>query len=179
MSQYFLKTNRLGFRKWTEGDLPIALTLWGDHDVTRLIDARGKLSEVQVKEKLAEEIAIEKEHGVQYFPIFLLRTDEHVGCCGVRPYDLDKGLYEIGFHIVKKFWRQGFAHESAKAMIEYAFDKLKAAGLFAGHHPNNKASKLLLEKLGFHYTHDEYYAQTGLEHPSYLLSANKGMPITA
>jgi [ribosomal protein S5]-alanine N-acetyltransferase len=27
----------------------------------------------------------------------------------------------------------------------------------------------LLAKLGFHYTHDEFYPPTGLQHPSYLL----------
>jgi hypothetical protein len=32
---------------------------------------------------------------------------------------------------------------------------------------------LLLEKLGFHYTHDEYYSATGLDHPSYLLTADE------
>jgi len=27
-----------------------------------------------------------------------------------------------------------------------------------------------LKKLGFAYSHDEYYAPTGLKHPSYLLN---------
>jgi RimJ/RimL family protein N-acetyltransferase len=55
-STYLLTTERLGFRTWTEDDLDLALGLWGDPEVTRLIDARGKLSEGQVRERLAQEI---------------------------------------------------------------------------------------------------------------------------
>ena len=47
-------------------------------------------------------------------------------------------------------------------MIKYAFKNLKASQLFAGHNPNNEPSKHLLNKLGFHYTHDEYYPQPAL-----------------
>jgi RimJ/RimL family protein N-acetyltransferase len=70
-------------------------------------------------------------------------------------------------------WRCGYASEAACAVIEYAFKKLKANGLFAGHNPRNEASRCLLEKLGFHYTHDEYYPPTGLNYPSYLLKADE------
>jgi len=168
-----MTTNRLGFRQWREDDLGIALGLWGDYEVTRLLDARGELSKDQVQGRLAQEIASQKEHGVQYWPLFLLETDEHVGCCGLRPYDLPQRIYEIGFHIRSHHWRCGYAYEAACAVIEYAFNKLKAASLFAGHNPKNEASRYLLAKLGFHYTHDEYYPRTGLNHPSYLLKGDE------
>jgi ribosomal-protein-alanine N-acetyltransferase len=54
-------------------------------------------------------------------------------------------------------------------VINYAFEKLGAAALFASHNPNNDASRPLLEKLGFQYTHKQLYPQTGLEHPSYIV----------
>jgi len=41
--------------------------------------------------------------------------------------------------------------------------------LFAGHHPENHASRRILSKLGFRLTHEEFYPPTGLLHPSYLL----------
>ena len=55
----------------------------------------------------------------------------------------------------------------------YAFNTLGVKGLFAGHNPANEASRRLLEKLGFRYTHDEYYPPTGLNHPSYRLTAEE------
>jgi RimJ/RimL family protein N-acetyltransferase len=171
--QYFIKTSRLGFRKWHEDDLGIAIELWGDYEVTKFFDARGKLFRKEVQERLTKEIMCQKEHGVQYWPIFLLETNMHVGCCGLRPYDLSQQIYEIGFHIRSNQWRRGYAHEAADTVIDYAFNTFKAKTLFAGHNPKNDASRYLLKLLGFRYTHDEYYPPTGLNHPSYSLNANE------
>jgi len=171
--KYFMSTDRLGFRQWRENDFDLALVLWGDYEVTKLIDARGKLSEAQVRERFDREIATERECGVQYWPIFLLKDDEHVGCCGLRPYDLPQQIYEIGFHIRSNHWRRGYALEAARAIISYAFIRLHAKSLFAGHHPKNESSRQLLKKLGFQYTHDEYYPPTERYHPSYLLNAEE------
>jgi len=168
-SGYFLQTERLGFRVWHDEDFPIALGLWGDAKVMCFIDSRGHISEADVRERLDQEIKNERDHGVQYWPVFLRNTDEHVGCCGLRPYAPEKGIFEFGVHIRSSFWRRGFAAEAASAGIEYAFTVLGAKGLFAGHNPHNTISRSLLEKLGFRYTHDEYYPPTGLNHPSYML----------
>jgi RimJ/RimL family protein N-acetyltransferase len=169
---YFMQTARLGFRYWRPEDLAIALELWGDVRVTRFIDARGKLSRAQVQERLEAEIAGQIEFGLQYWPIFLLASNAHVGCCGLRPYDPARQIYEIGFHIRSAHWRHGYASEAARAVMVYAFEELHVAGLFAGHNPQNAASRLLLAKLGFRYTHDEYYPATGLDHPSYLMTVD-------
>lgn len=171
MRMYYLETKRLGFSKWREDDLEFAVGLWGDFEVTKLIDARGKLSDEQVQARLSREIDNDVSFGVQYWPIFILQTGEFAGCCGLRPYDSAKGIYEMGIHIKKDFWGQKIAYEAACAVIQYAFSKLDVKSLFAGHNPQNSASKNLLEKLGFRYTHDEFYPATGLNHPSYLLNA--------
>lgn len=165
--KYFLRTERLGFGKWDENMYFQAEVLWGDSNVTRLIG--GKLTEKDIHKRVLLEISNGNKYGVQYWPIFKLENDEFIGCCGLRPYNLDKKIYEIGFHISSKFWRQGFAFEAAKATICYAFNVLNVKSLFAGHNPNNIASGKLLEKLGFKYSHDEFYAPTGLRHPSYIL----------
>jgi RimJ/RimL family protein N-acetyltransferase len=171
-SGFFLRTDRLGFRTWSEHDLDLAIGLWGDLEVTRLIDARGKLSDDQVRERLLREIATAASYGMQYWPIFLIESQEHVGCCGLRPYDWPANILEIGFHICSAHWGCGYASEAASAVIDYAFGQLGATGLYAGHNPANHVSRHLLNKLGFRYTHDDYYAPTGVDHPAYLLTAD-------
>jgi len=168
--KYFLETQRLGFRIWTIDDLDLAIGLWGDYEVTKLFDGRGPLSRDQIQNRLLAEIATQVEYGIQYWPIFRQKTGEHVGCAGLRPYDLPKNVLEIGFHIRSKFWRQGYAFEAAAEIMNYAFNIKQVSGLFAGHNPKNSASRNLLIKLGFQYTHDEYYEPTGLQHPSYILT---------
>ena len=168
---YFLKSQRAGLRFWTTDDLPLSLALWGDPRVTKFIDARGQLSEGQVQERLQQEIATQELHGVQYWPVFLLGSDEFIGCCGLRPYRPEERVYELGAHLRVTFWGQGFATELARAVMAYAFGPLQLSTLFAGHNPHNQVSRRLLAKLGFRYTHDELYPPTGLQHPSYWLTA--------
>lgn len=167
MNSYFLKTALLGFRPWSRDDLPLAVALWGDPEVTRLIG--GPFSPDQIQYRLDREIASMTAHRIQYWPIFLLSSDEHVGCAGLRPYRLQDGIFELGVHLRRAWWGRGLAVEAGQAVIAFAFETLGAKGLFAGHHPANVASRKVIEKLGFHFTHNEFYAPTGLEHPSYLL----------
>lgn len=73
-------------------------------------------------------------------------------------------------HLRPAWWRQGLAVEAARAVIAHAFTTVRLRGLFAGHHPGNAASRRMPEKLGFRYTHAEFYSPTGLQHPSYRLA---------
>lgn len=173
MTDYFLQSSRLGFRIWREGDLDLAVSLWGDPAVTALIDARGALSPEDVAERLTEEMASQRQHGIQYWPMFLLDGGAFVGCCGLRPYKPAERMPEIGIHIRSRYWGRGLGYEAASAVIAYAFATLGVAALFAGHHPANGRSRYLLEQLGFRYTHDEPYEATGLEHPSYELRSDR------
>jgi ribosomal-protein-alanine N-acetyltransferase len=169
VADYFLRSSRLGFRHWNEADLPLAIGLWGDPAVTRYIAARGyTVREVQIRLEL--EIEAQHTHGIQYWPLFLLATGEHVGCCGLRARAGDPDVPELGVHIASRYWRQGYALEAASCVIEHAFTVRGARAIFAGHNPENVASRRLLERLHFVYTHDEFYAPTGLDHPSYLLA---------
>jgi len=164
---YFLTSARLGFRHWTEDDLPLALALWTDPAVTALIG--GPFSADAVQARLGTEITTMRDQRIQYWPVFLLDGDHHIGCAGLRPYRVAERIYEFGVHLGRPFWRQGFAEEAGRVVIDYAFGTLAAESLFAGHHPSNDASRRLLAKLGFVHTHEELYLPTGLMHPSYVL----------
>ena len=174
-NEFFLRTPRLRFRRWRATDSALAPTLWGDPEVTRLIG--GPFSAEAIEARLAREIAQQDVHGVQYWPIFLLDGDTFIGCCGLRPCPLpslsrsaDARVYELGFHLCSRCWGRGLAMEAAQAVVEHAFDAVKATRLFAGHHPDNASSARLLERLGFRYDRHELYPPTGLEHPSYVLT---------
>jgi RimJ/RimL family protein N-acetyltransferase len=77
-------------------------------------------------------------------------------------------MHELGFYLVPAAHGQGYAVEAATSVIAHAFT-LPIAGLFAGHHPDNTASRKTLVKLGFRYVSDELYPPTGLMHPGYEL----------
>ena len=168
MRKYFLESERIGFGVWNSTDLELAQKLWGNRQVTEYISGKGFFSEKEITERLIKEIRNQEQYKVQYWPIFMKDTKEFIGCCGLRPYDLEKNIYEIGIHILPQYWGKGIASEALKSVIEYAFKELKVENLFAGHNPKNSASKKLLTKVGFQFVREEYYEPTGLMHPSYL-----------
>ena len=167
---YFLKSHRLGFRCWQREDLPLAMMLWGDPEVSALLG--GPFTPEAVLERLAREIAQMHHLGIQYWPIFLLDGDRHAGCAGLRPWGDEPRVYELGFHLRRDFWGQGLATEAARAVIDYAFSTLGAEALMAGHHPRNRASRKVLLKLGFVYVGMQLYPPTGVVEPIYRLGLN-------
>jgi RimJ/RimL family protein N-acetyltransferase len=164
-------TARVTFRCWTEDDEALATTLWGDPRVTALIDARGHLEAAAVRERLEKDLRSQRQNGMQFWPFFLRSTGELVGCCGLRLRDPVRRVLELGYALRPEFWGKGLATEAAGAVVEHAFATLGAAALFAGHHPDNTASRRTLEKLGFRYTHDEPFAPTRRVHPCYWLDS--------
>jgi RimJ/RimL family protein N-acetyltransferase len=172
MDHFFLKTPRLGFRHWSVADLPLALALWGDPEVTRFIG--GPFSPEKIQERLQAEIELSAKYHIQYWPIFLLEKRQHAGCAGLRPYCLEDRVLELGVHLLRTYWSQGLAEEASRAVIKFAFDNLTAKAFFAGHHPANSASRHIILKLGFRPTHEEFYPPTGLHHPSYVLETPSG-----
>jgi len=167
MGPYFLTSARLGFRTWRPDDLPLAVAIWGDIEVTRLNG--GPFAPAYPAARLASEISNLAEHGYQYWPIFWRETGAHAGCCGLQPRDAGARIFELGYYLRPPFWRRGLAAEAARAVVGYAFGQLGAQALFAGHHADNASSRRILQDLGFRYTHHEFYAPSGVDEPCYLL----------
>jgi RimJ/RimL family protein N-acetyltransferase len=164
---YFMESERLGFRHWQDQDFSLADKLWGNPEVTRWIHAKGEMNQEEIWVRFQKEINLQKQYGIQYWPVFLKNNHEFVGCCGVRPYEANQKTLELGAHFLPIAWGKGYAVEASLRVIDYCRDQKLAEQLFAGHHPKNIASARVLYKLGFEYTHDEYYPPTGLMHPSY------------
>ena len=164
---YFLKTDRLGFGRWGAGDQNLAMLLWGDARVTAFLG--GPFSKEAVVARLAREMETMRLHNVQYWPVFSLADGEFAGCTGLRPREGGSGVLEMGVHLRPPYWGIGLAQEAVRAVVGYGFGLDGVEGIFAAHHPKNAASKNMIEKIGFRYTHDEFYEPTGNEHTCYLL----------
>ncbi len=50
------------------------------------------------------------------------KTNEFIGQCGLLKQTVDgKTEIEVGYHLFKKYWGQGYATEAAKLFIDFAF----------------------------------------------------------
>ena len=158
-------TARLHYGNWQAGQLAQAQYLWGNRQVTAMISKAG-FSQADIKARLAAECASQQADGVQYWPIYQA-DGALVGVCGLHARKV--GCYELGYHLLPQFWQQGYATEAARGVIRFAQQVLQAPALIAGHNPENLASKHVLEKVGFYYTHQVVYAPTGKLSPQYRL----------
>lgn len=176
LSSIYSRTDRIYFNRWQEDNFQDALQLWGNESVTRLIG--GPFSEEKIQKRFQNEIASYQQYQVQYWPFYSVDENKLIGCCGLRPYhqgEEGKKVFELGFHLLPQYWSKGLAREAADTVIRFAFTPVEDAGLgadalFAGHHPSNESSKrLLVDKLGFQYSHQGFYEPTGLYNPCYFL----------
>lgn len=61
--------------------------------------------------------------------------------------EVDKNVYEIGWFFNKVYWGKGYAFESCKAIVDYAFENLNAHKVFAETIDETKSVNLM-KKLG-------------------------------
>lgn len=148
-----LETERLVLDAPHDNDLGALATGLGEFEVAKnLSTAPHPYSEDDAREFLAR-VTEARAKGEAY--VFVLRQKTNgavIGTCGLH---LKNGHYEIGYWIAKPFWKQGFATEAARRLVEFAFTELKATDLWAGWYHDNGRSGRVLGKLGFKASHVE------------------------
>ena len=73
-----------------------------------------------------------------------------IGLTGVRMIE-GGNVAELGYWLAKPCWGKGIMTEAGRALVRYAFEELKFAGLKSGHFKENFRSGQVLAKLGFRY----------------------------
>ena len=100
---------------------------------------------------IGRNLALYQEHGFGFWLIELLPLSRFAGYCGIRPLDLD-GVeeIEIGWHVHKRFWRQGVATQAATIARDAAGSRFGISRLVALVHPDHVASRRVAENVGMH-----------------------------
>ncbi len=109
-------TARIVFRAWRADDLALATALWGDARVAALVG--GPFTEQQGRDRLATELRDQDEHRVAYWPLVVDGVD--AGCCGLKPREPARKIYELGFYLRFEHWGRGLAVEAARSVIAFA-----------------------------------------------------------
>lgn len=77
------------------------------------------------------------------------KTNQFVGQCGLVKQEVDEQIeIEVGYHIFKQFWGQGYAPEAAKLFIEYAFENNLADSIISIIDIGNIKSQIVADKNG-------------------------------
>jgi ribosomal-protein-alanine N-acetyltransferase len=144
-----LQTNRLVLRDLEETDWEAAHSYASDPEVVRYMDW-GPNTEDETKKFIQRAAAGQREQPrLSYeMAIVLNERDILIGGCGIHISDPINREGWIGYCLNRHFWREGYATETARALIRFGFDQLKLHRIFALCDPENVASAHVLEKVG-------------------------------
>jgi RimJ/RimL family protein N-acetyltransferase len=147
----YLETERLLLSRLSYDDCEFILELVNEPSFKQYIGDKNVKSREDARRYLREgPIGSYARFGYGLFLVNLQDTDMATGICGlVKREEFDDP--DIGFAFLKRYWQNGYATESAKAVLTHGFEVLKLRRIIAIADPNNVPSMRLLEKLGFLY----------------------------
>ena len=143
------ETERLRVRWLNAGDSAFILELVNEPSWIQFIGDKGvKTPEDAVRYIENGPVAMYKRMGFGLYMVELRDVGEPIGMCGLIKRE---GLNDVdlGFAFLPRFWRNGYAFESASAVMCYGRKVLGLRRIVAILSPDNHRSSKLLEKLGF------------------------------
>lgn len=162
--KFHIETERLLLRELRLTDLEGMFALDSDPEVHKYLGNKPVKSIDESKKILESVLTQYKERGIGRFAVIEKSTGDFVGWSGLRlntEYNMNgfTEYYDVGYRLIKRFWGKGYATESGKASIDYAFNVLKLPEIYATTEIGNQASHHALLKLGLHYVEDFYFEQ--------------------
>lgn len=149
-----LETSRLTLRPLGVDDGIFILELVNEPGWHRFIGDRGIRTLEQAQTYLREgPMRMLEQFGIGLLAVEVTATREPIGICGLIQRDTLPDV-DLGFALLERFTRQGYAREAAAATVAYAFDVRQVRRLVAITVPENSRSIGLLAKLGFRYERD-------------------------
>ena len=129
MSQPVLRTPRLLLVPLADRHLDLEVELDSDPEVLRYLSGRARTSD-EVVESHARRMAHGRQvPGLGYWIVFRPRTEQpgnFVGLMMLTPahgpdQPDDPSVADLGYRILRRYWRQGIATEASRALLRHAF----------------------------------------------------------
>ena len=151
MSDVILETERLRLRRLSPGDAKFIFQLVNEPSfIENIGDRKVRTDEDAVRYIENGPMASYARYGYGLYKVELKETAVPIGICG--PLKRETLEYpDIGFAFLPQFWGNGYALESAKAVMVHSRKVLGLNEVAAITTPTNERSIKLLEKLGFEF----------------------------
>ena len=160
-----LLTKRLALEPLTDKDAPDLVRIYQSDGVLRYFPSRPAAPPDEQLARAERFIAGQQAHWAKYgygnWGISEARSDDARRKDGSRPrcligwvglqYLPELGQIEVGFLLERAAWGHGYATEAARAALADGFVRLGLAEIIALVHPENAASRRVIEKCGLAY----------------------------
>ncbi|MGC1205301.1 MAG: GNAT family N-acetyltransferase [Flavobacteriaceae bacterium] len=165
--KFYIETERLILRELRPSDLNGMFELDSDPEVHKHLGNKP-VKTIEESRKILDNIINQyKELGIGRWATIKKSSDKFIGWSGIRlntEYNMNgfTKYYDVGYRLIKQFWGNGYATESGKAAIKYAFNSMKLPELYAITEIENEASHNTLLKMGLNYVEDFYFKEEKL-----------------
>ncbi len=146
------ETKRTFIREFSMEDLDDLFALYAKPDMTKYMEPLFEYEEEKQYE-LNYIQYIYKLYGFGMWLIYDKISKDLIGRAGIEVRDtcLEENQAELGFCIASDRWGQGLGYEVCSEIVRLAREEYDLNSLIARCDPDNKASRRLLEKLGFEF----------------------------
>lgn len=144
-----IETDRLIIREFSEGDFNSVHTYASKAEVTKYLPFgpnNEKDTELFLKKVMG--YRLQNPRCDYEFAVVLKESNTLLGGCGIHITNIGNREASIGYCFDNQFWGNGYASESAGAVIDFGFQRLNLHRIFATCHPDNIGSARVMEKVG-------------------------------
>jgi ribosomal-protein-alanine N-acetyltransferase len=145
-----LKTTNLTFRPLQEKDAKALYRIYQTEGVLQYFPMPVPPAFEKVQRFIHNQQAHWGEFGYGNRGILPEGEAEIIGWAGLQ-YLPELNETEVGFLLDKPFWGKGYATEAAMASMQFGFNRIKMDHIIALVHPDNLASRRVIEKCGLTY----------------------------
>lgn len=150
-------TKRLIFRELSMEDLNDFYKLENNDLVRKYIPNMNKTTYYECKDNLFRIIKnYNANTGIDTLAVTLKEDRTFIGITGFRYLEEIKNT-EIGIRLLPEYWGNGYATETGKALINYAFYNLRLEEIIAMALPENERSMKSLENIGLDFIGFGYF----------------------
>jgi len=159
-----IETKRLLLREMRVEDVDGMFALDSNPNVHKYLGNKPIKTKAEAHKIIERILQQYKEHGIGRFAVIEKVTGEFIGWSGIKlntEYNMNgfSKYYDIGYRLIERFWGKGYATESGKASIGYAFNTMKLPELYAVTEIGNEASHKALLKIGLCYKNNFFFEE--------------------
>src|SRR5262245_30467273 len=146
-----LETPRLILRLFTESDVEAAHVWFSDPEVFQFYTYGPYRSLEETANRIREYRRQFEKHGFGKWIVIEKATGVPIGDAGLM-LEEDTGEVHVGYKLARSEWGKGYATEAAEAWVRHGFEQLGLGRIGAFVHPQNAASKRVIQKLLFSFS---------------------------
>ena len=159
-----IETERLRLRELRKSDLEGMFKLDSNPNVHKYLGNKPIKTKPEAQKILNSVLQQYTERGIGRFAVIEKASGDFIGWSGLRlntEYNMNgfTKYYDVGYRLIERFWGKGYATESGKASVDYAFNTMKLPELYATTEISNQASHNALLKIGLQYKNDFFFEQ--------------------